>query len=163
MKTLVAAATAALFLSAQPALAQSRCIPRAEAARMAVALTPALIDAAARSCASRLPAGAFLGGGSRALSTRLATETASVRPAAVAMVLEMTGQRARTGLSPDLMINTFASGLTASLDAAQCRGVSEMLEALSPLPTDNVAKAVGAALGVAMANAGEDGPPICRE
>jgi hypothetical protein len=79
------------------------------------------------------------------------------------MVLELTGQTPQPGLDQDLMINTFAAGLTEGLDAAQCRGASEMLEALSPLPTANIAQALGAALGVAMAQAGEDGPPICRE
>jgi hypothetical protein len=155
---------AALFLlSSQSAAAQLQCIPRARAAEMAVSLAPALIDAAARSCAQHLPAGAFLGNGSRALTQRLTAETAAARPGAVAMVLELTGQAPQPGLDPSLMINTFASGLTGSLDAAGCRGASEMLEALAPLPTANIAKAVGAALGVAMAQAGEDGPPICRE
>ncbi|HEY0011242.1 MAG TPA: hypothetical protein VGB79_00145 [Allosphingosinicella sp.] len=162
MKTFAAAA-AALLLSAQPALAQGQCVPRARAAQMAVSLAPALIDAAARTCAPHLPAGAFLGNGSRALSERLTAETADVRAGAVAMVLEMTGQTPQPGLASDLMIRTFAAGLAASLDPAQCRGASEMLEALAPLPTANIAKAVGAALGVAMAQAGEDGPPICRE
>jgi hypothetical protein len=162
MKTL-AAATAALLLSAQPALAQGQCVPRAEAARMAVALMPALIDAAATSCARHLPAGAYLGSGSRALAQRLAAETAAVRPAAVAMVLQLTGQSPAQNVDQEVMIRTFASGLTEGLGALQCRGASEMLEALAPLPTDNVAKAVSAALGVAMGAAGEDGPPICRE
>lgn len=159
-------AAAAAFLSllgAQPALAQGQCVPRAQAAQMAVALMPSLIDAAAQACAARLPAGAYLGSGSRALSERLRTETAAVRPGAVAMVLQMTGQTPSPGLDQELMLRTFAAGLTEGLDAAQCRGASEMLEALSPLPTANVARAVGAALGVAMAQAGEDGPPICRE
>jgi hypothetical protein len=97
------------------------------------------------------------------LTQRLTAETAAARPGAVAMVLELTGQTPQPGLDPNLMINTFASGLTGGLDAAQCRGASEMLEALAPLPTANISKAVGAALGVAMAQAGEDGPPICRE
>jgi hypothetical protein len=158
------ACAAALFLfSSQSAAAQAQCIPRAQAAQMAVSLAPALIDAAARSCAPHLPAGAYLGGGSRVLTQRLTAETAAARPGAVAMVLELTGQTPQPGLDPNLMINTFASGLTGGLDAAQCRGASEMLEALAPLPTANIAKAVGAALGVAMAQAGEDGPPICRE
>jgi hypothetical protein len=158
------AATAALaFLSTQPALAQQRCIPRPQAAQMAVSLMPALMDAAARSCAAHLPAGAFLGNGSRALSQRLTADTTAHRAAAVAMVLELTGQTPQPGLDEDLMIRTFAGGLTASLDAPTCRGASEMLEALAPLPTSNIAQAVSAALGVAMARAGEDGPPICRE
>jgi len=165
MKTLVAA-TAALLLSAQPAFAQAQqaqCIPRADAARMATALVPSLIDSAAASCRAHLPPAAFLGAGSRALSERLRTETASVRASAVAMVLQLTGQTLAQGVDQETMIGTFAAGLTQGLDAPQCRGASEMLEALAPLPTANVAQAIGAALGLAMANAGEDGPPICRE
>lgn len=162
MKT-IAAATALLLLAAQPALAQDQCIPRAQAAQMAVSLVPSLIDSAAGSCRTHLPAGAFLGNGSTALAERLRTDTASVRASAVAMVLQLTGQTPSPGLDQELMLRTFAAGLTAGLDPAQCRGASEMLEALAPLPTANVAQAIGAALGVAMAQSGEDGPPICRE
>ena len=161
---LPAAIAALAFVSAQPAIAQQpQCLPRAQAAQMAVSLMPALMDSAARSCAAHLPTGAFLGNGSRALSQRLTAETAAHRAGAVAMVLELTGQTPQPGLDQNLMINTFADGLTGSLDAAKCRGASEMLEALAPLPTPNIAQAVSAALGVAMAQAGEDGPPICRE
>ena len=163
MKT-IAAATAALLLSAQPAWAQGQCIPRAQAAQMATALVPSLIDSAANSCRAHLPAGAFLGNGSSALAERLRADTAAVRAGAVAMVLQLTGQTLAQGVDQETMINTFASGLTAALDAGQCRGASEMLEALSPLPTANVSQAVAAALVFAMAStADEDAPPICRE
>lgn len=159
----LAAATAALLLSVQPAFAQDRCIPRAQAAQMATALVPSLIDSAAASCRAHLPAGAFLGTGSGPLAERLRSDTAAVRASAVAMVLQLTGQTLAQGVDQETMIGTFASGLTQGLDAAQCRGASEMLEALAPLPTANVAQAIGAALGVAMAQSAEDGPPICRE
>jgi len=158
-------AGALIFFSVQTASAQTaRCIPRAAAAEMAVSLVPALIDSAAAACAPHLPPGAYLGGGSRALAERLRADTAAVRPAAVAMVLSLTGQpEAAPGADQDLMVQTLVEGFTASLDPAQCRGTSEMLEALSPLPTANVSRAVAAALGVALASSGEDGPPICRE
>lgn len=162
---MLAGSTGALaLLAAQPAFAQSRCIPRAAAAEMAVSLVPALIDSAATACAAHLPPGAYLGAGSRALAERLRTDTAAVRPAAVAMVLSLTGQpEPAPGADQDRMVQTLVEGFTASLDPAQCRGTSEMLEALSPLPTANVSRAVAAALGVALASSGEDGPPICRE
>jgi hypothetical protein len=157
-------AAALILFTAQAASAQSaRCIPRAQAAQMATALVPSLIDSAAASCRAHLPAGAFLGGGSSALSERLRSETASHRASAVAMVLQLTGQTLAQGVDQETMIGTFAAGLTHGLDAPQCRGASEMLEALSPLPTANVAQAIGAALGLALAQSGEDGPPICRE
>ena len=158
-------AAALILFSGGAATAQaSQCIPRAAAAQMAVSLVPALIDSAASSCAPHLPQGAYLGAGSRALAERLRADTAAVRPSAVAMVLSLTGQpEAAPGADQDRMIRTLVEGFTASLDAAQCRGTSEMLEALSPLPTANVSRAVAAALGVALASSGEDGPPICRE
>jgi putative NIF3 family GTP cyclohydrolase 1 type 2 len=156
-------AAAALLLGAQGAATQPECLPRAQAAQMAVSLVPALIESAARACAAHLPAGAFLGSGSQALAERLGADTAAVRANAVAMILGLTGQAPAPGLDQGMMIRTFADGLTEGLDAAQCRGASEMLEAMAPLPTANIAQAVSAALGVAMARAGEDGPPICRE
>jgi hypothetical protein len=160
MKTIAAAA---LLLSAQPAWAQGQCIPRGQAALMATALVPSLIESAASACRAHLPAGAFLGTGSSALAERLRTETAAVRAGAVAMVLQLTGQTLAQGVDQETMIGTFAAGLTEALDPAQCRGASEMLEALAPLPTANVAQAIGAALGIAMAQSADDGPPICRE
>ena len=154
---------ASLLFTAQAAAAQDECIPRPQAAQMATALVPSLIDAAATSCRAHLAAGAFLGNGSRALAERLRTDTAASRAGAVAMVLQLTGQSLAQGADQEVMITTFAAGLTEGLDAAQCRGASEMLEALAPLPTANVAQAIGAALGVAVAGSSEDAPPICRE
>lgn len=157
-------AAAFLHLAGQTIAAEQACIPRTQAAEMAVSLVPALIDAATGTCAEHLPAGAFLGTGSRALAERLSADTVAVRANAVSMILELTGQGALApGQDQELMIRTFASGIAGALDPAQCRGASEMIEALAPLPTANIAQAVSAALGIAMAQAGEDGPPICRE
>lgn len=158
-------AAAALLLAAQqPPPAPPQCLPRAQAGQLAAALLPSLIEAAARQCATHLPTGAYLGNGSRALYERLRTETVANRAAAAAAVLELTGQAAPApGQNPDQMIGVLTANIAASLDPAQCRGASELLEALSPLPTANIAQAFSAVLGVATAQAGEDGPPICRE
>ena len=160
IKTLAAAA---LLLSAQ-ATPPAQCIPRAQAGQMAVALLPSLIDSMGRACATHLPAGAFLGNGSRALSERLRADTAAVRAGAVTAILAMTGQAApAAGQNPDDMIRVLTDSFTTGVDAPSCRGASELIEALAPLPTANVAQAVSAVLGVAMTRAGDDGPPICRE
>lgn len=165
MKTASLFAAAAAVVAAQSAAAQEACVPRGQAAQMAVSLVPALIDSAARACSTHLPAGAFLGSGSRALSDRLRADTATVRPHAVATILALTGQAAPApGQDQDLMVQVLVDGFIADLDAAKCRGASEMLEALAPLPTANIVQALGAALGVAMAEADpEDAPAICRE
>lgn len=158
-------AAAALLLAAQnEAVQEPQCLPRARAGELATALLPSLIDSAARQCAPHLPAGAYLGNGSRMLAQRLRTETAANRAAAAAMVLDLTGQAAPApGQDPDQMIDVLSGSLVESLDAGRCRGSSELLEALAPLPTANIAQAIAAALGVATAEAGDDAPPICRE
>ncbi|HYJ31557.1 MAG TPA: hypothetical protein VEW25_14600 [Allosphingosinicella sp.] len=157
-------AAALLLLGGQAAAAQDPCLPPALAGRLAAALLPSLIEAAAGHCASHLPAGAYLGNGSRALAERLRSDTAANRAAAAATLLEFTGQaEPEPGQDPDQVIGVLTANLAASLDAAQCRGASEMLEALAPLPTANVMQALAAALGVAAAGSEEDGPPICRE
>jgi hypothetical protein len=161
MKTMAALL---LLLGGQAAAAQDRCLPPAQAGRLAAALLPPLIEAAEGHCATHLSAGAYLGNGSRALSERLRADTAASRPALTAAMLEFTGQaEPAPGQDPDQMIGVLAANLAASLDAAQCRGASEMLGALSPLPTANVAQALGAALAIAAAGSGEDALPICRE
>ncbi|HEX8655554.1 MAG TPA: hypothetical protein VF693_10070 [Allosphingosinicella sp.] len=157
-------AAAVLLLAGQGPAAAEQCLPRARAGQLAVALLPSLIDAADRLCARHLPPNSYLGNGSRALSQRLRAETAGDRTAAAEAMLGLTGQDPSTQRQdPDTMIDVMSAGLAASLDAAQCRGASEMLEALAPLPTPNIAQAFSAALGVAVAQSGEDGPPICRE
>ena len=161
MKTVAAVL---LLLLGQGAASAQSCLPRAQAGRMAVALVPSLIDAAARHCRAHLPAGAFLGNGSSALAERIGRETAPMRSAAAAAVLDLTGQAVPApGQDTGPMIDTLAANLAASLDAPKCRAASELLEALAPLPTANIGQAFAAVLGAAATEAGEDAPAICAE
>jgi hypothetical protein len=159
-------AAAALLLASQGASEAGQCIPRGAAGQMAAALVPSLIDALSARCASQLPAGAFLGNGSRAMAERLRSETAAIRDQAVSGILELSGQPATPGegQDPDQLLATLAAGFTAALDPVQCRSASELLEALSPLPAQNLAQMFGAMVTVAAAAAGdEDAPAICAE
>lgn len=157
-------ATALLLLSSQAAAPQTQCIPPRDAGRMVTALLPSVIDSLARQCSAHLPAGAFLGERSHVLAERIRGETADVRPSAVVTVMTITGQDVATiGQSSDQMIGVLADSLAADVDAVKCRGANDLFEALAPLPTPNIAQALGAVLSVAAAQAGEDGPPICRE
>lgn len=156
--------TAAALLLAVQAPGGAECIPPRHAGQMAAALVPSLIDAVSARCAGQLPAGAFLGNGSRAMAERLRGETAAIRAQAVAGILEMSGQPATgEGQDPELLLATLAAGFAGSLDPAQCRSASDLLEGLSPLPAQNLGQMFGAMISVAAAMAGdEDGPPICR-
>lgn len=159
-------AAAALLLASQGASEAGQCIPRAAAGQMAVALVPSLIDAVSARCAPQLPAGAFLSNGSQAMAERLRSETAATRDQAITGMLELTGQPAAAadGQDPELLLATLAAGFTAALDPVQCRSASELLEALSPLPAQNLAQMFGAMVTVAAAAAGdEDAPAICPE
>jgi hypothetical protein len=156
--------TAALLLfSSQAATAQQACLPPAQAGGFAAALLPSMIESAARQCAQHLPEAAFLRSGSHALAERLRAETAQDRAAAAAAILAMTGQAAPAdGQDPDRMIDVLTAGFASSLDPAQCRGASDLFEALAPLPTANFGKAFGAILGV-MAAGSDEPSPICRQ
>ena len=156
---------AALMLAAQGGSQAGQCIPPRAAGQMAAALVPSLIDAVRARCASQLPAASFLATGAGAMAERLRGETAATRDQAVAAILELSGQPASgEGQDPALLLGTLAQGFTAALDPAQCRSASDLLEALSPLPAQNLGLMFGAAIAVASAASDdEDGPPICRE
>lgn len=154
---------ALLMLVSQGAAAQEPCLPPARAGGYAAALLPSLIESAARQCAAHLPADAFLRAGARALAERLRAETAPDRAAAAVAILSITGQAAPApGQDPDRMIDTLTAGFAASLDPAQCRGASDLFEALAPLPTTNFGKAFGAILGAMAANSDEQSA-ICSQ
>jgi hypothetical protein len=152
---------ASLLILAQANAGQQACLPPAEAGRHAAAILPSMIDAAARQCASHLPEAAFLRSGAGALAQRLRAETtARARAAAVTAVLALTGQAPASGQDPDRMIDVLTAGFASALEPAQCRGASDLLEALAPLPTANFAKAFGAILGT-MAAGSDEPSPIC--
>jgi len=158
---MIAKFTAALLVLAQAGGGQQACIPPALAGAHAAALLPSMIDAAARHCAAHLPANAFLRSGAGALAQRLRAETAADRAAAVQTVIAITGQsRPMRVQDPDRMVDLLAAAYTASMEPAQCRGASDLLEALAPLPTANFARAFGAILGT-MAAGSDEPSPIC--
>lgn len=160
---MIAKLAAALSLFAQAAPGQPPCLPPALAGGYAAALLPSMIESAARQCAGHLPDSAFLRAGSRALAERLRSDTAGDRAAAAAAILAITGQaEPAPGQDPDRMIDTLTAGFAASLDPGQCRGASDLFEALAPLPTANFGKAFGAILGVMAAGSAEQSA-ICRE
>jgi hypothetical protein len=157
---MIAKFSAALFLLAQANAGQQACLPPALAGTHAAALLPSMIDSAARQCTSHLPEGAFLRSGAGALAQRLRAETAGDRAAAVAAILALTGQAPARGQDPDRMIDVLTAGFASALEPAQCRGASELLEALAPLPAANFGKAFGAILGT-MAAGSDEPSPIC--
>jgi hypothetical protein len=182
---------AAALLLAQAAPAERPCITHEEAGDMAISLLPYLLEAAAQRCRPHLGANAFLLTGAADWSARLRRDSAPRRASALRGISKMGG-----GVTPpsgadgdvafDFVAQLVTGGLTGSLPPEHCGQIDAIAQSLSPLPTENIARLVGAAAAMAVtANAddedddrdddddrdedddrddddeGGDGPPIC--
>jgi hypothetical protein len=180
---------AALLLTQAAAPAERSCITPEEAGDVAVSLLPFLIDAAAERCRPHLAPTAFLAGsGARDWSERLRRESAPRRAAALRGISKVGGATPPAGAEGEAAFGFVAQlltgGLVQSITPENCGQVDTIVQALSPLPTDNIARLIGAGAALA-ANAraqaeaaaaanpqtddaddadepGGDGPPICR-
>jgi hypothetical protein len=184
------AAAALLFTQAAPAA--PNCITHEEAGDVAVALLPYLVDAAAQRCRPQLAAGAFLLTGAGDWSARLRRDAAPRRASALRAISKMGDATPPTGAGGDAAFDFVAQMMTATLTNGlrpeYCGRIDAIAQSLAPLPTDNIARLVGATLGLAMLARGDDddddvddvedasdrddddrddeeggdGPPICR-
>ena len=147
--------------TAPPAPAVTACITHEEAGDMAVSLLPFLIDAAAQRCRPHLASGAFLLTGAGDWSARLRREAAPRRASALRGMGKFAGAMAPAGASGDAAFDFVAqlvtAGLTANIRPENCGQLDTIAQSLQPLPTDNIARLVGATLAIAMtANANDD-------
>ena len=179
---------AAILLLAQAAPAERPCITHEEAGDMAVSLLPYLLEAAAQRCRPHLGANAYLLTGAAGWSARLRRDSAPRRASALRGISKMGG-----GITPpsgaegdaafDFVAQLVTGGVTGSLRPEQCGQIDVIAQSLSPLPTENIARLVGAATAIAVTanradedddrddrhddndsdddDEGGDGPPIC--
>lgn len=172
---------AAFMLLAQAAPAEQPCITHEEAGDMAVSLLPFLIDAAAQRCRPHLGPGAFLLTGAGDWSARLRHDSAPRRASALRGISKMGGATPPPGAGGEAAFDFVAQLATGSLVGGirpeNCGQIDVIAQSLSPLPTDNIARLVGAGLALSMTandddedddrddeddDHGGDGPPICR-
>src|SRR5687768_7133377 len=155
-------AAALLLAQAAPAApAAPACITHEEAGDMAVSLLPFLIDAAALRCRPHLASGAFLLTGAGDWSARLRREAAPRRASALRGISKFGGVVAPAGAEGEAAFNFVAqlltAGLTTNIRPENCGQLDTIAQSLQPLPTDNIARLVGATLAIAMtANRGGD-------
>lgn len=176
---------AALLLTQAAAPAERPCITPQEAGDVAVSLLPFLIDAAAQRCGPHLGQQAFLRGtAAHDWSERLRRDSAPRRAAALSGISKVGGATPPEGANGDAAFDFVAqlltAGLAQSITPDNCTQIDTIAQALSPLPTDNIARLIGAGAALA-ANAqaraeaasadndadpeppaANDGPPICR-
>ena len=176
------AAAALLLVQAPPA--ERPCITHQEAADMAVALLPFLVDAATLRCRGRLAPDAFLNSGAAEWSARLRQDGAARRDSAFRGIAKLGGAAPPSGAGGETAFQFVAqmmtAGLTARIRPEDCEQVDTIARSLAPLPTDNLANLIVAGLDLGMSrnaaaneeeeaddpdpDAGEEwaGPPICR-
>ncbi len=181
-----ALAAALLLAQAVPAApAAPTCITHEEAGDMAVSLLPFLIDAAAQRCRPHLASGAYLLTGAGDWSARLRREATPRRASALRGMSKFAGAVAPAGAGGeaafDVVAQLITAGRTGNLRPENCGQLDTIAQSLQPLPTDNIARLVGASLALAMtanpndddndddndnegerSESGGDGPPICR-
>jgi hypothetical protein len=183
-------AAALLLAQAAPAVpAAPNCITHEEAGDIAVSLLPFLVDAAAQRCRPHLASGAFLLTGAGDWSARLRREAAPRRASALSGMSKFAGAMAPAGAGGeaafDFVAQLITAGLTGNIRTENCGQLDTIAQSLQPLPTDNIARLVGATLAFAMTadpNGNDDGtddddndddedgrgesgsgePPICR-
>ena len=174
---------AAALLLAQAAPAERPCITPDEAADMAVSVLPFLIDAAAQRCRPHLGAGAFLLTGAGEWSARLRRDSAPRRASALRGISKLGGATPPAGAGGDAAFDFLAQlvtgGLSQNIQPETCPQIDTIAQSLSPLPTDNIARLVGASVALGMTanrhqaeaqadredpdpdEGGDSGPPIC--
>ena len=176
---------AALLLAQAVAPVERDCITPEEAGDVAVSLLPFLIDAAAQRCQPHIESGAFLvGAAARDWSERLRRESAPRRAAALRGISKVGGTAPPAGAEGEAAFGFVAQlltgGLVQGITPENCAQIDTIAQSLSPLPTDNIARLIGA--GAALAanaraqaeqasdsdddsddsnEAGAAGPPIC--
>ena len=175
----------AALLAAQAAPAERPCITHQEAADMAVALLPFLLDSAAQRCRPHLASTAFLNNGVSAWSARLREEGAPRRESALRGIAKLGGTAPPTGEGGEaaflFVAQMMTAGMTGQIRPDDCPRIDVIAESLQPLPTENIARLIVAGLGLGMSRREAEsetpavstderddgaqeaaGPPICR-
>ena len=140
-----------LALAASPA-AGTPCLTQSEAQALVISALPDAIDAARARCLPSLPPTSSLSQAGAVAAARWRTDAiSSADEAALALdkvtgfpIVKMLGAKA----AREAMRALISREITARLSPANCVATSEMIDALSPLPAQNVARVVLALIAV---------------
>ena len=122
------------------------CIPRAQVRDMVMVLSPYLVDSVAKKCGSALPATAFLNAGAPALIARLKAESAGREASAGAAMRILAGDKMPSVQDQTALLTVMGqmmgSMATSKLPVGQCGEISDAIQALAPLPAENIGQLV---------------------
>jgi hypothetical protein len=159
-------AAAAILAAPTAAQAQQQCITPQQVGDAAVVAAPILIDSVAAACKAHLPAAAFLNSGAAGFSGRLRSEGASRVDSALS-VLRLVGGDELGQMQDKAAVLAVIGGLaqiaiSQGIPQESCAGLSGMVEALAPLPAENIAL-LARSTAIAMAAAQEKASKTAAE
>ncbi len=134
---------AALLATPQIAAAQTQpCLTRQELSNVFMLAAPALIEAAAKKCATTLPASAFLRTGGKQLAERLRREGGVDAGALTATFAKFSGKEMPRGISAEtlnsLVRDVVAAEFANDIKPQDCGKIDDITGALAPLPARNL-------------------------
>ncbi len=139
-----------LALISLPALAQAQaapsCVTRGEAQSLMQFVLPDVITGMRDKCAKTLGGGAYLPKSGAVLAQRYKPGATQAWPKAKPIALRLAGDMAKLlSAMPDDAMKTLASNLVGSAVAKElppenCGSIDRVMEAVAPLPSENMAK-----------------------
>ncbi len=157
------AAILALLSLPGTAIAQTNCLTNEDAAIVATAMLPSVLEGLHDRCSNLLPPDSALSSRGTILAERYASAALAARPAAgqIAQAMFLNDQgRLSEGLGGGSILDFFETTVTASLanslDANSCATANGFFSALEPLPAANMASLVVLLMEIGMRNDGPD-------
>ena len=162
-------AIAALLLAqgaapAAPAAAPP-CLQREGVRDAFMVLAPPVIEAVANKCKAHLPASAFLSARGAALVARMKADAAGRAPSAAGAIRAVAGDKVPEVSDPEALVTL--GGVFGGLAVAEgvkpesCGEMSNLLESLAPLPTENIGRAIVSVLILSKFGEKDSKPSIC--
>ena len=158
-------AIAALLLAQSAATPAKPCVPRDGVRDAVMVLAPHLVEAVAGKCKPHLPATAWLASRGGDLVTRMKAESAGRAASAAGAVRAIAGDKLPDLKDSEALMTVGAqfAGLAATenLEPQMCPEMSNLVEALAPLPSENMGRALLSVLVMAKVGEKGKGPAIC--
>jgi hypothetical protein len=133
---------AALFANAPNTVTAPACMTDSEFKDVALFILPGVVDGAVSRCEASLPRDAYLLNGGRRLGERLAGESDTHRPGAVAAIAKFGTGKIPEGVSNEtftsLVRDMAKTQLFKKIGADDCSRINEVAELLAPLPPENL-------------------------
>jgi hypothetical protein len=160
---MIAHMAAAALLVMQTTAEETPCLTRAEVSDLAMTLAPTLVHAVGERCRGHVAGTAFLNAGLDAYRSRLEPAASAHRPAGLRAFAKLAGgeqlvpEQQAAALS--LMTASLEAGINGSLPIEACGDVDHILEALAPLPPENLGILASSIFALALRNSARSPRP----